>query len=106
MMNNIVNLSASDFSDKIVNDKSAVVVDVRTPQEFNDGHISNSLLIDIYHPTFPEKISALDKSKNYYIYCRSGSRSYHAGVFMLEQGFTNVHHLEEGIISWIEKLEK
>ena len=105
-MNNVVNLSASDFSDKIVNDKSAVVVDVRTSQEFNEGHISNSLLIDIYNPTFAEKISELDKAKNYYIYCRSGSRSYHAGVFMLQQGFNNVHHLEEGIISWNASLEK
>ena len=105
-MNSVVNLNAPDFNKKIMNDKLAVVVDVRTPQEFNDGHISKSLLIDIYNPTFAEKISELDKSKNYYIYCRSGHRSYHAGVFMLEQGFTNVHHLEEGIISWTESLEK
>lgn len=105
-MNSVVNLSASDFSDKIVNDKLAVVVDVRTLQEFNDGHIFNSLLIDIYNPTFTEKISELDKAKNYYIYCRSGSRSYHAGVFMLQQGFNNVHHLEEGINSWNASLEK
>ena len=89
-----------------MNDKLAVVVDVRTPQEFNDGHISKSLLIDIYNPTFAEKISELDKSKNYYIYCRSGQRSYHAGVFMLEQNFTNVHHLKDGIISWTGSLEK
>ncbi|MBK7630112.1 MAG: rhodanese-like domain-containing protein [Ignavibacteriales bacterium] len=105
-MNDVINLSAPDFSDKIINDNSAVIIDVRTPQEFNDGHIPNSLLIDIYNPTFSEKITKLDKEKKYYIYCRSGNRSYYAGVFMLEQGFTNVHHLEEGILSWTEKLEK
>lgn len=105
-MNDVINLSATDFSDKITNDKSAIIIDVRTPQEFSDGHIPNSLLIDIYNPTFPEKITRLEKDKTYYIYCRSGNRSYHAGIFMLEQGFTNVHHLEAGIISWTEKLEK
>ena len=105
-MNNVINLNPTDFKERISNDKSAVVIDVRTPQEFNAGHISKSLLINIYNPTFAENISKLDKSKNYYIYCRSGHRSYHAGVFMLEQGFINVHHLEEGILSWTESVEK
>jgi rhodanese-related sulfurtransferase len=48
----------------------------------------------------------LDKTKNYYIYCRSGNRSYHAGVFMLAEGFESVQHLKDGIISWTEKLER
>ena len=105
-MENPINLSASDFYQKISSDENAVIVDVRTPQEFNDGHIQNSILIDIYNPTFQSKILELDKTKNYYIYCRSGNRSYHAGVFMLSEGFESVQHLEEGIISWTEKLER
>ena len=105
-MNDIINLSAIEFSQKIKSDNSAVIIDVRTPQEFSDGHIPTSKLIDIYNPTFQSKILELDRSKNYYIYCRSGNRSYHAGGFMLAEGFTSVQHLEEGIISWTEKLEK
>jgi len=105
-MSNLLNLSALEFSKKIQSADSVVIIDVRTPQEFNEGHIPKSLLIDIYSPTFPTKISELDKSKDYYIYCRSGSRSLHAGTFMLSQGFTSVQHLEDGIISWTEKLEK
>ncbi len=105
-MENPINLSTSDFYQKISSDENAVIVDVRTPQEFNDGHIQNSILIDIYNPTFQSKILELDKTKNYYIYCRSGNRSYHAGVFMLSEGFESVQHLEEGIISWTEKLER
>ena len=105
-MNDIINLSAIEFSQKIKSDNSAVIIDVRTPQEFSDGHIPTSKLIDIYNPTFQSKILELDRSKNYYIYCRSGNRSYHASVFMLSEGFTSVQHLEEGIISWTEKLEK
>jgi phage shock protein E len=105
-MNEVINLNALNFNDRINNDTSAIIIDVRTPQEFNEGHLPKSVLIDIYNPTFAEKINLLDKTKTYYIYCRSGNRSYHAGVFMLDNGFTNVHHLEEGIISWTDKLEK
>ena len=101
----VVNLKAPDFANKIITDESAVVIDVRTPQEFTDGHIPNSILIDIYNPVFQEKVLTLDKTKNYYIYCRSGNRSYHAGMFMLSKGFSNVHHLEDGIICWFDKLE-
>lgn len=101
----VVNLRAQDFANKIISDESAVVIDVRTPREFIDGHIPNSILIDIYNPIFQEKVLSLDKTKNYYIYCRSGSRSYNAGMFMLSKGFSNVHHLADGIICWIDKLE-
>ena len=105
-MENQINLNAYDFHQPISSDEKAVVVDVRTPQEFKDGHLPNSLLIDIYNPTFQNKILELDKTKNYYIYCRSGNRSFHAGVFMLAEGFESVQHLEDGIISWTEKLER
>lgn len=105
-MSDLLNLSAGEFSQKIQSDTSAIIIDVRTPQEFGDGHIPNAMLIDIYDQTFQNKILELDKSKSYYIYCRSGNRSYHAGVFMLSEGFTSVQHLEDGIISWTEKLEK
>ena len=105
-MNIPKNLSADEFRTSVILDKSAVIIDVRTPAEFNDGRIPESILIDIYNPTFQNKILELDKSKNYYIYCRSGNRSYHAGVFMLSEGFSSVHHLKDGIISWKDKLER
>lgn len=104
-MEELLNLNAQEFYNKITSDDMAVILDVRTPDEYNGGHIPNSILIDIYNPKFPQKISELDKDKNYYIYCRSGNRSYHAGVFMLSEGFAFVSHLEDGIISWKEKLE-
>lgn len=105
-MNKVINLSSADFLNKISTDNLAVIIDVRTPEEFFAGHIPNSILVDIYNPNFQNKIKELDKSKNYYIYCRSGQRSYHAGNFMLQIGFEKVHHLEEGILSWDEKLER
>lgn len=104
--NTVVNLDSESFSNKFKNDPNSILLDVRTKQEFDDGHIPNSILIDIYSPAFPEKIKELDKEKNYYIYCRSGNRSYHAGVFMLQQGFKTVYNLADGILDWNEPLER
>ena len=104
--NSVINLDSESFSEKFKSDSQGVLLDVRTSQEFSAGHIPDSKLIDIYLPTFAEKISELDKEKNYYVYCRSGNRSYHAGVFMLQQGFTTVYNLADGILDWHEPLER
>ena len=104
--NSVINLDSESFSEKFRSDSQGVLLDVRTSQEFSAGHIPDSKLIDIYLPTFAEKISELDKEKNYYIYCRSGNRSYHAGVFMLQQGFKTVYNLADGILDWHEPLER
>lgn len=104
-MEKLINLSNSEFADKINTDKDAVIIDVRTAEEFYEGHLPNSLLIDFYHPNFQKKILELPKDKNYYLYCHSGNRSLYAGNFMLQNGFNNVHHLEDGIIYWDNNLE-
>ena len=104
--NSVINLDSESFSEKFKSDSQGVLLDVRTSQEFSAGHIPDSKLIDIYLPTFAEKISELDKEKNYYVYCRSGNRSYHAGVFMLQQGFKTVYNLADGILDWHEHLER
>jgi len=104
-MNQVIELDAYEFNEKIASDKSAIIIDVRTFQEYNSGHIPNSILLDIYQPSFPEKILELDREKNYLLYCRSGSRSYNAASFMLSNGFKNVNHLKDGILSWNKKLD-
>ena len=104
--NSVINLDSDAFADKYRNDSNGVLIDVRTINEYDNGHIPESKLIDIYLPTFPQKIGELDKEKNYYIYCRSGNRSHHAGVFMLQQGFKTVFNLADGILDWHEPLER
>ncbi len=104
-MEKLINLNNNEFSSKISTDIAAMIIDVRTPVEFDEGHIPNSLLIDFYHPAFQQKILELPKDKNYYLYCRSGNRSFYAGNFMLQNGFKNVHHLKDGIIYWDDNLE-
>lgn len=96
----VENLDSDSFEQQMKDDKEAVLIDTRTKGEFNDGHIPNAKLIDIYSPSFQDEISKLDKSKSYYVYCRSGNRSYHAALAMKKMGFGKVYNLESGIIGW------
>lgn len=102
----VENLDSPAFSEKMKKDPDAVLLDVRTQGEFALGHIPNSKLIDIMSPTFLKEIEQLDKSKNYYVYCRSGNRSYHAGMAMVRIGFQTVYNLADGILDWYEPLEQ
>jgi rhodanese-related sulfurtransferase len=101
----VENLDSKTFEQKLAGDKDAVLLDVRTPMENQMVRIPNSILIDINSPKFVEEIGKLDKSKSYYVYCRSGNRSYHAGNYMLKAGFEKVYNLEPGIIGWNGKKE-
>ncbi|GJQ63020.1 MAG: rhodanese [Melioribacteraceae bacterium] len=98
--NGVVNLDSDSFEKQMKEDKEAVLIDTRTLGEFNDGHIPDAKLIDIYSPSFQEEIDKLDRNKSYYVYCRSGNRSYHAGLAMKKMGFEKVYNLESGIIGW------
>ena len=68
----------------------AAVIDVRTPAETSAGHLEGAILFDIYDAAFIDKLATLDKSANYFLYCRSGSRSGQAIEIMKEAGFTGV----------------
>ena len=77
-----------------------VIIDVRTPEEFADGHIENASNIDFYSDTFRDELDNLDKNKTYFIYCRSGGRSGNALNIMAELDFTEVYNMSGGIIAW------
>ena len=96
-----MNLTQQDWISQFEADDNAVILDVRTENEYNDGIIANAINIDIYEGQgFMEKIEALDKSKNYYVYCRSGARSAKACEVMESIGFENAYNLEGGILGW------
>jgi rhodanese-related sulfurtransferase len=97
----MINLDASKFAVKIA-ESDVVVLDVRTPEEFNSGHITNAINIDIYNDYFISDISALDKSKSYAVYCRSGKRSVDASSEMDLIGFNTTYNLTGGIIEWVD----
>ncbi len=100
-----VNLDSESFEQKITEDKEAVLLDVRTSSENIEARIPNSKLIDISNPNFLNEIENLDRNKSYYVYCRSGNRSYHAAKAMLQMGFEKVFNLAPGIIGWRGQLE-
>jgi rhodanese-related sulfurtransferase len=78
------------------------LIDVRTPKEYEEGHIGDATLIDFLADGFEEKIQNLDKNKPVYLYCRSGGRSGKASKLMAELGFVEINDLEGGYNNWIE----
>lgn len=76
------------------------IVDVRTPEEFAEGHLENAINIDITADDFESKIAALDKEKPVMVYCKAGGRSAKASSRLNELGFKNISDLEGGIINW------
>lgn len=82
-------------------DDNAIMLDVRTEEEYNNGIIPSAINIDIRQEAeFMEAIQALDPSKNYYVYCRSGMRSANACEIMKDEGIPNVFNLLGGILEW------
>ncbi|WP_397546419.1 rhodanese-like domain-containing protein [Rhodothermus marinus] len=74
-----------------------VVIDVRTPEEFAQGHLEGAINLDLMAPDFHENIARLDPNRTYYLYCRSGNRSGQAARLLRERGLEayNIGGLEE-----------
>lgn len=88
-------LTPQDFVKADKND--AIIIDVRTQREYDYGHLEGAIVIDIYQRDFRDKISTLDKSKTYYVYCKTGIRSRSAVSYMRQSGFTKVCDLQGGV---------
>ena len=98
--NKIVSLSPDDFKSTLASTPDAVLVDVRTPDEFSEGIIEGAINIDFKDPSFGEKINALDKGKPYFVYCLSGKRSGDAAKQMDSVGFKSIYLLKGGYKDW------
>ncbi|HTO17194.1 MAG TPA: rhodanese-like domain-containing protein [Edaphocola sp.] len=98
-------LSQSEF-EKAISSGDKTIVDVRTPEEYNEGHIKNARNIDYFDSDFQTKMAALDKEKPIYIYCKSGNRSGKAGKILVDLGFKEVYDLKGGAMSWSGALIK
>lgn len=93
-------LSVEEYENAVKTDTTAVILDVRKSSEYNEGHICGAILLDFLDTdSFMEGIDKLDKSKTYYIYCRSGRRSHNAALKMKDKGF-KVFDMKGGIIEW------
>lgn len=101
-----MNLSQQEWEEQLEKDDNAVVLDVRTKEEIEEGYIPNSTNIDFYlGQEFLNEVEKLDKSKNYYVYCRSGNRSGQACAIMNSVGFKNAYNLEGGFMNWEGDIE-
>lgn len=76
------------------------LIDVRTPEEYEEIRIANAQNIDFMSPTFDEDISKLDKTKPVILYCRSGNRSAKCAQKMKDAGFKKIYDLEGGLSKW------
>lgn len=96
-----MNLSQQEWASQLKQDDNAVILDVRTEGEFSEGFIPDAINIDIHKGQgFIYQLEALDKTKNYYVYCRSGARSEQACNVMNQLGFENAYNLVGGIMQW------
>lgn len=95
----IISLPASEFR-KLITENSIQLVDVRTPDEYNQRKMEGAQLIDIYNPNFDDLVNKnLDVSIPVAVYCHSGVRSMSAAKIMASKGFS-VYNLRGGILFW------
>ena len=96
-----MNISQEEWWEKVQADSNAVILDVRTEDEWNRGIIPGATNIDIYKGQgFIYAVEELDKNKNYYVYCAAGARSGQACNIMNQLGFENTFNLIGGISQW------
>lgn len=94
-------ITVDQWKTQIAEDKDSVIIDVRTQDEVDEGKLEDALHIDIFlGQGFVDEVEKLDKSKNYYIYCRSGRRSAQACQVMNQLGFETTYNMLGGYMDW------
>ena len=96
-----MDLSQNEWAAMRQSKEETILLDVRTIEEYNQGHIPNAQLIDIQNPQFfLDELELLNPSKTYLVYCRSGARSSKACILMKNKGIENCFNLLGGINQW------
>ena len=96
-----MNLTQEDWIAQFESDENAVILDVRTAMEFEEGYIAGAINYDFHQgAAFVADLETLDKSKNYYVYCKAGGRSAQACAIMNQMGFETTFNLEGGFSQW------
>ena len=102
----MADLDQNTWKSQLYSESDYILIDVRTAEEFEELRIPGSINIDFYDPqNFIQELEKLDKSKSYYIYCRTGSRSANTCELMKEMGFSNSYNLLGGITEWKGEVE-
>lgn len=93
-------LTAIQAAERLAADPEIVIVDIRTPGEFADGHIDGALNIDFYQDDFFDRLRKLDPTRTYLVHCAVGGRSRTAQRAFASAGLHNVLHMTRGIEDW------
>lgn len=93
-----------DSIKNIANNDQNILYDVRTPAEFNQSRLKGAVHNDVLEANFTSNLEGLDKSKSYYVYCRTGRRAVKAANMMKQKGFESVYLLEEGMMTYPAKI--
>ncbi len=103
IMEKVTPSEARDMLERNLDNPNFALVDVRTPEEYAEGHIENSSLVDYQSQTFISQMDGLDRGKTYLIYCRTGNRSAKTQDVMRQLGFREVYDMTGGIVQWMEE---
>ena len=96
----VVRHVAADEFKAVIENGEGQLIDIRTPREYQMGHIPGASTIDFYSSSYSSELAKLDKSKPIYIYCRSGSRTSKSVALLKSLGFTEIVNLKHGLIDW------
>ena len=93
-------ISDAQFTE--IQDSDYILVDVRTAEEYESGHIQDAVNFDFYSESFQNDILTLDKSSSIILYCRTQNRSTKTANYLKENGYKDITVLEGGITSWVK----
>ena len=96
----IKEMSDAQFTE--IQDTDYILVDVRTAEEFESGHIQDAVNFDFYSESFDNDILTLDKSSSIILYCRTQNRSTKTANYLKENGYKEITVLVGGITSWVK----
>ena len=94
----LVNVQA--FSEALESTPHATIIDVRTPEEFQSGHLKDAVNFNVLASDFQSQVSKLDKSQPVFVYCKVGGRSADAVEKMKGMGFTSIYDMKGGFMAW------
>lgn len=95
-------LVPADTFEKHMASHEGQVIDVRTPKEYNSGHIKDAVNMHVYDADFLTRLDSLDKDETVYVYCQVGGRSNEAVEALQSKGFGHIVELDGGIDAWNE----
>jgi rhodanese-related sulfurtransferase len=98
------NLSADEFSRQMGNEEHKILIDVREHKEYKAGYIPGAVNIPLSQ--LKRRMTEIPKDKQVYLYCRSGMRSKQAARILSKKGYSDLAHLQGGILTWSGKISK